>query len=172
MRTKSVWKDQLCVKMELYYHDEKEGTDMLHIIFGDCEEAIYNTSAFFDNQYLDSWLNDDFAADVIKGVDKGKILSTLAVETKALGVIPVTKIAGGSKTVLLVKNCPQMIFNASTCGDNCAKYLLKIGKIQDVTINLYHIMDFGKNKFEIHIINTDKIVHNMPELIQEALVCL
>ena len=145
---------------------------MLHIIFGDCEEAIYNTSSFFDNQYLDCWFDDEFAAEVIKGIDKGEILSSHAVNTKALGVIPATKIAGGTKTVLLVKNRPEMIFNASTCGDNCAKYLLKIGKMQDVTINLHHIMNFGKRKFEIHIINTDKIVHNMPELIQESLFCL
>ena len=94
---------------------------MLNIYYGDMEESIYNTSAFFDNQYLDSWLEDDFAAKVIKGIDRGTILSPQAVDTKALGVIPVTKIAGGTKTLLLVKNRPDLVFNASTCGDNCAK---------------------------------------------------
>ena len=145
---------------------------MLSIVFGDCENAVYNTSLFFDNQYLDSWLSDEFAASVIKGVDRGTILSPNAIDTKALGVIPTTKIAGGTKTVLLVKNMPERIFNASTCGDNCAKYLLEIGKNQDVTINLHHIMDFGKRNFLIHIVNTDVIVHNMPELVENALACL
>ena len=142
---------------------------MLNIYFGDMPDAIYNTSVYFDNQYLDSWMEDDFAAEVIKGIDRGNILSPHAVDTKALGVIPTTSIAGGTKTLLLVKNRPDMVFNASTCGDNCAKYLLKIGKMQDVTINLHHIMDFGKRKFNIHIINNDTVVHSMPELIVNAL---
>ena len=33
---------------------------------------------------------------------------------------------------------PDRIFNASTCGDNCAKWILEIGRIKDVTINLRH----------------------------------
>ena len=158
--------------MRLYGEDWEVGEIMLSIIFGDCEKAVYNTSLFFDNQYLDCWLEDDFAAEVIKGIDRGVILSPNAIDTKALGVIPTTKIAGGTKTVLLVKNMPDRIFNASTCGDNCAKYLLKIGRMQDVTINLYHIMDFGKRSFEIHIVNTDTIVHNMAELVENAINCL
>ena len=59
-----------------------------------------------------------------------------------------------------MKNRPDLVFNASTCGNNCAKYLLKIGKMQDVTINLHHIMDFGKRKFEILVLNNNKVVHN------------
>ena len=142
---------------------------MLSVIFGECENAVYNTSKFFDNQYLDCWLEDDFASQVIAGVDRGKILSPNAIDTKVLGVIPTTKIAGGTKTLLLIKNMPQKIFNASTCGDNCARYLLKIGKMQDVTINLRHIMNFGKRKFTIKIINSGKTVHTMEELVAEAI---
>lgn len=142
---------------------------MLSVYFGEMENAIYNTSVYFDNQYLDSWLEDEFAVEVIKGIDKGIILSPQAIDTKALGVIPTVKIAGGTKTLLLIKNQPDKIFNASTCGDNCAKYLLKIGKEQDVTINLYHIMDFGKRKFEIRILNSDVLVHDMGEFVNEAI---
>ena len=147
---------------------EKEVFDMLSIIFGDCPEAIYNTSMYFDNQYLDSWLEDSFAAEVIAGIEKGKILSPQAIDTKALGVIPTTKISGGAKTLLLVKNRPDQIFNASTCGDNCARFLLKIGKMQDVTINLHHFMTFPGKKFEIRIVNTGVVVHNMLEMIENA----
>ena len=35
---------------------------------------------------------------------------------------------------------PDRVFNASTCGDNCARWLLAIGRKQDVTINLRHIL--------------------------------
>ena len=35
------------------------------------------------------------------------------------------------------------VFNASLCGDNCAKWIVEIGKRKDLTINLHHVMDFS-----------------------------
>ena len=143
---------------------------MLNIIYGETDKAIYNTSVYFDNTYYDGWLDDEFAQKMIKDVDKAVVLSNHAVESKALGVIPVTKISGGLKTLLLIYNEPQKIFNASTCGDNCAKWLLRIAQRAktDITINLRHIMDFGDKEFEIKILNNGVIVHNMGELVQYA----
>ena len=60
------------------------------------------------------------------------------------------------------------IFNASTCGDNCAKWLLKIAASQDRTINLHHLMEFGEEPFQIRILNTDQVVCSMRELISIA----
>ena len=58
------------------------------------------------------------------------------------------------------------IFNASNCGDNCAKWILKLWKERDFTIALYNIMDFGKKDFEIRILNKQKlIVHNMRDFL-------
>lgn len=140
---------------------------MLKIIYGDVPEAIYNTSVYFNNTYLDKWITDDFAKKIIKKIDKAEVLSPQAVDSKALGVIPVTKLSGGTKTLLLILNEPEKIFNASTCGDNCAPYILKIAEFlkQDITINLHHIMDFGNKNFTIEILNTHTVVHNMKELV-------
>ena len=106
----------------------------------------------------------------IKSIDKADVIGRQAVESKALGVIPVTKISGGLKTLLLIYNEPHKIFNASTCGDNCAKWILRIAKKtdRDITINLRHVMDFGNGKFEIRILNNNKIVHDMKELVRYA----
>ena len=60
------------------------------------------------------------------------------------------------------------IFNASTCGDNCAKWLLKIAASEDRTINLHHLMEFGEEPFQIRILNTDQVVCSMRELISIA----
>ncbi len=143
---------------------------MLNIYYGDMPEAIFNTSVYFDNTYYDSWLEDEFARKMIKSVDKAIVLSGQAVDSKALGVIPATKISGGLKTLLLIYNEPGKVFNASTCGDNCAKWILKIADKadRDITINLHHIMDFGDGKFEIRILNNNVIVHDMRELVQYA----
>ena len=51
-------------------------------------------------------------------------------------------------------------------GDNCAKWLLKIAEKEDRTINLRHIMDFGKDDFDIEILNTGIVAHSMKELIE------
>jgi hypothetical protein len=143
---------------------------MLNIYFGDMPEAIYNTSLYFNNTYLDSWIIDDFAKRIIKDIDKSHVVSSKLIESKALGPIPVTSISGGSKTLILMYNEPHKVFNASTCGDNCAKWILKIAKEskKDITINLRHVMDFGKGKFEIKILNNNKVVHSMEEYVLYA----
>jgi len=143
---------------------------MLNIIYGEMPDAIFNTSLYFDNTYYDAWLDDEFVREMIKSVDKAEVLSGQAVDSKALGVIPVTKISGGLKTLMLIYNQPEKVFNASTCGDNCAKWILKIADRleKDVTINLHHIMDFGEGQFEINILNNGKVVHNMSELVENA----
>ena len=147
---------------------------MLHIYFGEMPEAIYDTSSYFNNVYLDSWLEDELSQKILKSVDKARVLSPQAVESKALGVIPTTSISGGTKTLLLVHHMPKKIFNASTCGDNCSKWLLAIAKQheEDITINLRHLMNFdpeGKGKrFVIQIANTGEIVHDMKEYVIAA----
>lgn len=148
---------------------------MLCIIFGEMPEDmekkyVYNTSMYFDNTYLDNWLTDELSIKMIKSVDKAVVLSSNAVDSKALGIIPVTKISGGLKTLLLIRHDDTKIFNASTCGDNCAKWILKIAQKadRDIIINLRHIMNFGDKPFEIKILNNGKTVHNMKEYVLNA----
>ena len=141
---------------------------MLNIYFGDMPSAIYNTEIFFKNTYEDSWLLDDFAKRVVKKVDGSDIVDAQAIKSPVLGMIPPTALSGGVKTLLLIKNCPDKVFNASTCGDNCAKFILELAKKQDVTINLRHIMDFGKAKFAANILNNNSTVHSMEELLPIA----
>ena len=122
---------------------------MLNIYFGDMPEAVYNTSVYFNYTYEDEWLTSDFAKEVIKKIDKSDVKGPHAVESPVLGVISPEKLSGGTKTLLLMANDPEKVFNASTCGDNCAPFILKLAKKKDLTINLRHLMDFGKKKFPV-----------------------
>lgn len=36
-------------------------------------------------------------------------------------------------------------------------------QMQDITINLYHMMDFGNRRFTARIANTGEIIHTMDE---------
>ena len=141
---------------------------MLHVIFGECKDVIYNTSLFFKNTYESEWLEEDETRQMILDIDKSKVLSDGAIESPVLGIIPPTNLSGGVKTLILINHISDKIFNASNCGDNCAQWLLKIAQNKDVTVNLRHLMDFGSDDFTIKIENTNKIVHNMLELITEA----
>lgn len=137
---------------------------MLKIFFGDMPKAIYNTEVYFKNKYKDSWLLEPLTQEMIKSVDKSLVLSGKAIESPYLGIIPPTSLSGGVKTLILIQNEPKTVFNASTCGDNCAKWLLKLAEDKDITVNLNHIMDFGKN-FEVFVLNEKKTVNNMLDLI-------
>ena len=143
---------------------------MLNIYFGDMPEAVYNTSVYFNYTYEDEWLTSDFARDVIKKIDKSDVKGPHAVESPALGVISPEKLSGGTKTLLLMANDPEKVFNASTCCDKCAPFILKLAKKKDLTINLRHLTDFGKKKFPVDVkaLNTGDVVHSMEELMPIA----
>ena len=141
---------------------------MLKIFFGDKEEAIYNTSVYFKNTFLDEWIMDPFSSEMIKDVDNSVVIGPHVIESPLLGSITPKELSGGVKTLILIYKDREHIFNASNCGDNCAKWLLKMADDEDITINLRHLMDFGNGQFKIEVLNNGKIVHNMTELVDAA----
>ncbi|MCI7730160.1 DUF4869 domain-containing protein [Enorma burkinafasonensis] len=141
---------------------------MLNVQFGDMPEAIYNTAVYFKNTYRDDWITDDFGKEVIRDVDKSEVVSAHVIESPVLGSITPLMLSGGVKTLLLIKHDRSHVFNASTCGDNCAKWILELARDRKVVVNLYHVMDFGRDEFKIRVVNSGKIVHNMTELIKES----
>lgn len=141
---------------------------MLNVFYGDMPDAVYNTAAYFKYDYEDGWIVNPFVKEMIADVDKSTVIDSGVIDSPVLGKIPPLGLSGGVKTLILVKFNPDKIFNASTCGDNCAKWFLKIAKQEDRTINLRHLMDFGDEPFAIRILNTDRIVHSMGELVSVA----
>ena len=136
---------------------------MLKVFLGYMPEAIFNTAVYFKNVYEDSWITDPQAREMILDVDKSIVLDSAVIDSPVLGKIPPVSLSGGVKTLILMKNEPDKVFNASACGDNCAKWILKLA--EDLIINLRHLMDFGKEPFEILILNTNQVVHNMKEFV-------
>lgn len=141
---------------------------MLKIYFGDMDNVIFNTEIYFKNDYDPEWLNDPVVRQMILDVDSSVVLSSGAIDSPVMGVIPPTSLSGGVKTLILILKEPEKVFNASNCGDNCAGWLLRMGKERDVTINLRHIMDFGDESFEIYVMNDNVVVTNMMDLLKTA----
>jgi hypothetical protein len=139
---------------------------MLRVWFGDKDTAIYNTSIYFKNRYKDEWILEDFSRKVIEDVDHSKVIDANCIQSPVLGSISPLQLSGGVKALILMKHFPGKIFNASNCGDNCAKWILSLGETQNFTINLLHVMDFGKGEFRIRVLNDKKLVaHNMQEFL-------
>lgn len=101
---------------------------MLSIIYGDIKNSIYNTNVYFKNTYEPEWFESDLARKIVKDIDNSDVLSGECINSPVLGQIPPERLSGGVKPLLLMLNEPEKIFNASTGGDNCAKWKLEIGK--------------------------------------------
>lgn len=142
---------------------------MLNIYFGKMDDAIYHPPTYFDNQYEDEWITDKLSVEMIKDVDKSEVISARLIESPVLGAISTKELSGGVKTLILMAfDNTNKVFNASACGDNCAKWILKIGALKDLTVNFRHIMDFGSYEFEARILNTGEMIHNTSEFIRIA----
>jgi len=142
---------------------------MLKIYLGDMDDAIYHPPTYFDNQYDDSWITEPLSIEMIRDVDKSDVVSSHLIESPVLGPIPPKELSGGVKTLMLMAfDDAGEIFNASVCGDNCAKWILRIAQTKDLTINLRHLMCFGSDPFEIQILNTGDIVRTQKEFVNIA----
>lgn len=142
---------------------------MLSIYLGELDDAIYHPPTYFDNRYEDEWIIAPLSVDMIKDIDKSEVISSHLIDSPVLGPISVKELSGGVKTLILMAfDESGRIFNASACGDNCAKWIIKISESKNLTINLRHIMDFGNQNFEAKILNTGDIVHNMSEFVDIA----
>ena len=137
---------------------------MLSIYLGDCEKEIYNPPFYFLIQYEDSWLETDLAKRMVKDVDKSEVVGPHLIQSPVLGPISPRELSGGVKTLLLLAfDNSGKIFNATACGDNCAKWILEIAENKDLTISLHHSMDFGDGEYAIKILNNGVVVHNQEE---------
>lgn len=148
---------------------------MLKIFFGEMPgRVIHDVDTFFNNQYKYEWLQDDLVKEMILDVDKSEVESPECIKSPVLRQIPPTKLSGGVKALILMKYLDEAegIVNASACGDNCARWILKMSESLNITINLNHIMDFGNVDFEAKILNDNSIVNNMRDLVDKAITFL
>ena len=141
---------------------------MLNVIYGNYPEGIYNTAVYFKNTYKPEWITDPLSAEMIKDIDKSVVENGERIISPVLGTISPSQLSRGVKTLILVSHDHKHIFNASGCGDNCAKWLLKIAEDRKIVVNLRHMMDFGEVQFKIRVVNKNRIAHNMEELLDLA----
>ena len=75
---------------------------MLNIIFGKTDDVVYNTSLYFKNVFDSRWLEEADVKQMIKDIDKSEVLSSHAIDSPVLGIIPPTSLSGGVKALILI----------------------------------------------------------------------
>lgn len=141
---------------------------MLKIWYYGGTEYMKDAPAYFDNVYEDEWIEDEFVKEMILDVDSSKVVSSHVIESPILGAITPKELSGGVKVLILMCKDNSFIYNMSNCGNNCAKWILKIAEKKDLTVYLQHILRF-EGEFRIQIMNTGKIVHNPEEYVEGLL---
>lgn len=118
---------------------------MLHILFREDDREIRYTDSYFDNNYQDEWMEDEKVKQIIRDIDKSELVDVHIVLSPVLGAIPVTQISGGAKAVILMLKMPEMLIHGNSCGDNCADWIARIGKMQDIHVHLTYPMRFPED---------------------------
>lgn len=142
---------------------------MLYIHFGSMENEIRYAKGYFDLNYKPEWLLDEYNKKMILDVDRSTVIDKNIIESPILGTIPPQWLSGGVKALICMNSDDSgAIFNATNCGDNCSKWIIDMSRKKDLTITLYHFMDFsyelGRDvNLNAVILNTGKKVNTMEE---------
>ena len=141
---------------------------MLNILFREDEREIRYTDSYFNNNYQDEWFEDDLVKQIIKDIDLSDVLNAQIVISPVLGAIPVTQISGGAKAVILMLKKSELLIHGNSCGDNCAEWISRIGKMQDIYVHLTYPMRFPDD-VELTVIDTGVTCTSYKEYVEEYL---
>lgn len=144
---------------------------MLFISFAESDETVRNVDSYFDFNYLDEWLMDEMVKEMIKEVDKSDVISANCIQSPVLGQIPPTKLSGGVKALILLLKQPELEIYATACGDNCAKWILKISELHDIHIVLKHVMRFNCD-FDAYCTDTNTKISSLDDYRRCVIECL
>lgn len=131
---------------------------MLYVTFREPKNFNRDVDIYFNNRYKMEWFSDSNVIQIVKDIDKSDLLSNGTVISPVFGPIPVTKISGGAKALILMLKEDRIIWGTA-CGDNCSLWVARISKIKDITLFFEHPMRFDCELDGI-CIDTGKIIAN------------
>lgn len=145
---------------------------MLNIIISrgsadlDNKNYVFSPDTYFKYNYEEEWFNDNLVKTMVFDVDSSIVESPHTINSPILGQIAPERLSVGVKALIIMYKEPDLIVNASACGDNCAKWILEIGKRTDLTIRLGYEMEFPE-PFDICIQNSGHIIHTYEDFLKE-----
>lgn len=134
---------------------------MIKVFFGRTKNAITDPSITFRYGREDEWFNDDLVKRMIKDVDGDEVLSPYCIMSPVLGQIAPEYLSGGVKALILMLKTDYEI-DLLVCGENCAKWVVEISKIKDITVSMssFDLFSDGDYDFEAICLNDGSAIHN------------
>lgn len=147
---------------------------MLKIHFGSLKSEIKSPSGIFMLEQEADWFDDPFVLEMVQDVDNLRLITHREFEHPVFGLCGTQDISGGLKNLILAYKLNRII-DATYCGDNCAKWIMKIAEMKDLHITLSHVMNFKRGQdesgipFKCYITNNHKYIDNVRDYGTEAL---
>lgn len=94
---------------------------------------------------------------MIKNVDKSEVVSANLIISPVLGPISYEKLSGGVKVLIMLYKMPEMTQWASSCGDNCLPFMIKIADMQDVTVKFSHCPERFPDNVKVQFLDNGEI---------------
>lgn len=140
---------------------------MIHLIIGDMRMAQLHPDKIFENHYKKKWFDDEFVKDMIKDVDKSEVITPRCILSPVFGQIPPRMLSGGVKALMLLKFDQDRFLDLATIGKNCVKWLMKLGREQEVYVATNHCYLVLPEPFNVEILNDNSMVHTNEDLFKQ-----
>lgn len=148
---------------------------MLHIYFGKPNDSVYRVADYFYVNFDPIWFEDEMVKEIIRDIDKTEVLGENALLSPVLGYITPDDLSSGTKGLILLLKIPDITVHSTNFGDNCAKWILKIGDLKDCRVSVSHSLYFmyGRDKVDTSmtmvIDNDNSVIHTYREYIVKDL---
>lgn len=109
------------------------------------DKFIDSSDIWFEGYKEVSWFDDPFVREIVQGIDRSTIVQGEFMVSPIFGGTSVDKLSGGCKAVIAMYVQDEFPVWATLCGDNCAKYIVEVGKRKDTHIVLSHYMNFPED---------------------------
>lgn len=134
------------------------------------KDYIHSAGLIFDAEYEPEWLEEPLIKEMIRDVDDSEVISGELIQSPVFGAMPPERLSGGVKTLIMASHDPTRIYNLTSCGDNCAKWIIYLAENRDITMRLGHIMHFSQMpEFRVQLLKTGEIVTDVEDFINKVI---
>ncbi len=115
---------------------------MIHIRFERLPNTLIYSSDYFDVNYEREWFRDPLVQQIVQDIDHSMVISDSVIDSPVLDLIGPRDLSNGAKTLILMLKEPEHEFNGTAIGDNCGAWMIRIGKMHDITVVFRCIFHF------------------------------
>lgn len=119
---------------------------MMTVTVNPPSDCMFTVSKFFDLNYMDDWFDDETVRRMVLDVDKTEVINAYTALSPVLGNIPIERISGGVKgLIMILKDPDKRVYSSTIFGGNCVPWITKLSSIVDFTIVMEHSLEFNSN---------------------------